>query len=217
MTGSNDAWKIIENERRRDRFIRGVCITAWVVAFLIVLIVAVLVGSSTLTMYRMYLQDAVPWMTVAGTMLPLVDVLWKLSLLVAALSTVLVFLRLRTASLAEIQMRLAALEELVSSRGGRTMRDRRSISPRHRGLRDVVRAGEVLRYDSTNRTPRNKSNRPAPRITAGERPFRNSTADGIANDSFSSIAATIIGRKRIGSLAMIRKATCHATATPTNP
>jgi hypothetical protein len=117
MIGSNDAWKIIENERRRDRFIRGVCITAWVVTFLIVLIVAVLVGSSTLTMYRMYLQDAVPWMTVAGTMLPLVDVLWKLSLLVAALSTVLVFLRLRTASLAEIQMRLAALEELVSSRG----------------------------------------------------------------------------------------------------
>jgi hypothetical protein len=47
-------------------------------------------------------------MTVAGSVL---------SLLVAALSTVLVFLRLRTASLAEIQMRLAALEELVASPG----------------------------------------------------------------------------------------------------
>jgi hypothetical protein len=39
---------------------------------------------------------------------------WKLSLLVAGLSTVGIFLRLRTARLAEIQLRLAALEEMLA-------------------------------------------------------------------------------------------------------
>ena len=117
MNGPNEAWRIIDNEKRRDRFIRGVCIAAWAVTFLIVLVVVVLVASSAREMYGAYTEGAVPWMTVAGSLLPLVDVLWKLSLLVAALSTVLVFLRLRTASLAEIQMRLAALEELVASQG----------------------------------------------------------------------------------------------------
>jgi hypothetical protein len=51
--------------------------------------------------------------------MPLFDVLWKLSLLVAGLSTVGIFLRLRTASLSEIQLRLAALEELVAAHGPR--------------------------------------------------------------------------------------------------
>jgi uncharacterized membrane protein len=38
-----------------------------------------------------------------------------LGLLVAILSTVGIFLRLRTASLSEIQLRLAALEEMIAS------------------------------------------------------------------------------------------------------
>jgi hypothetical protein len=59
---------------------------------------------------------AVPWITVMGSAMPLVDVLWKLSLLVAAVSTVGIFLRLRTASLTEIQLRLAALEEMLAAR-----------------------------------------------------------------------------------------------------
>jgi hypothetical protein len=43
-------------------------------------------------------------------------VLGELSLLVAVLATVGVFLRFRTASLAEIQLRLAALEGMVGER-----------------------------------------------------------------------------------------------------
>ena len=45
--------------------------------------------------------------------LPLITVLGVLSFLVAVLSTVGVFLRFRTASLAEIQTRLAAMEEML--------------------------------------------------------------------------------------------------------
>ncbi|HJP57674.1 MAG TPA: hypothetical protein VJ847_11690, partial [Gemmatimonadales bacterium] len=50
---------------------------------------------------------------------PLVAVLGVLSLLVAVLATVAIFLRLRTASLVEIQARLAALEAMVAGEQGK--------------------------------------------------------------------------------------------------
>jgi len=50
-------------------------------------------------------------------------VLWTLCLLIAALSTVGVFLRQRTASLAEIQLRLAALEDMLGARGDASGRE----------------------------------------------------------------------------------------------
>jgi hypothetical protein len=71
---------------------------------------------SVVEMTKAGLLGAVPWMTVMASAMPLIDVLWKLSLLVATLSTVGIFLRLRTASLTEIQLRLAALEEMIASR-----------------------------------------------------------------------------------------------------
>jgi hypothetical protein len=55
-------------------------------------------------------------MAVFGSAMPLFIVLGFLSVLIATLSTVGVFLRLRTASLTEIQLRLAALEEMLRSR-----------------------------------------------------------------------------------------------------
>ena len=45
--------------------------------------------------------------------MPLIAVTGVLSVLIATVSTVGVFLRLRTASLAEIQVRLAALEQML--------------------------------------------------------------------------------------------------------
>jgi len=108
---------LLENERRRDRFIRRVNIIAWSVTFTLVVVIAIIVGVQVAHFMRGAAAGEVPWMVVAGSTMPLVDVLWKLSLLVAALSTVAIFMRLRTASLAEIQLRLAALEEMVASRG----------------------------------------------------------------------------------------------------
>ena len=113
---TDTAWALIENEKRRDRFIRRVSIAAWVTTFIIVLIVAVMTGISLVEMTKAQMLGAVPWMTVMASAMPLIDVLWKLSLLVAALSTVGIFLRLRTASLMEIQLRLAALEEMLASK-----------------------------------------------------------------------------------------------------
>ncbi len=45
--------------------------------------------------------------------MPLIAVTGVLSVLIATVSTVGIFLRLRTASLAEIQVRLAALEQML--------------------------------------------------------------------------------------------------------
>jgi hypothetical protein len=52
----------------------------------------------------------------AGAAMPGLIVLGLLSVLVATLSTIGVFLRLRTASLMEIQLRLAALEDMLGAR-----------------------------------------------------------------------------------------------------
>jgi hypothetical protein len=108
---------MIEKEKRRDRFIRRVSFTAWTVTFLIAVVFTVLVGAQVAQMAKAARVGAAPWSEVFGTALPLVIVLGFLSLLVATLSTVGIFLRLRTASLAEIQLRLAALEEMLAARG----------------------------------------------------------------------------------------------------
>ncbi len=115
--GSATAMALIENERRRDRFIRRTSVVAWSVTFGLVLVVAIMVGFQVRFFLRGAMEGEMPWAVVLGSTMPLIDVLWKLSLLVATLSTIAIFLRLRTASLAEIQLRLAALEEMVASRG----------------------------------------------------------------------------------------------------
>ena len=50
-----------------------------------------------------------------GAAIPFVTTIGMLSVLIATLSTVAVFLRLRTSSLAEIQLRLAALEDMLTA------------------------------------------------------------------------------------------------------
>jgi len=118
-TSNNPTWALIENEKRRDRFIRRVSIAAWTATFVIVLVIAILTTISVVEMAKAQMAGAVPWVTVMAAAMPLVDVLWKLSLLVATFSSIAIFLRLRTASLAEIQLRLATLEEMVAKGSGR--------------------------------------------------------------------------------------------------
>jgi hypothetical protein len=110
------AWSEIEKERRRDRMIRRVCIAAWTVTGVLVLLFAVAIAFPVVQMVRLAASGGVPWITVIGSAMPFIGAIWTLSLLVATLSTVAVFLRLRTASLAEIQQRLAQLEEILASR-----------------------------------------------------------------------------------------------------
>jgi hypothetical protein len=111
-----EAWVIIEREKRTDRFIRRVSITAWTITFLIALFFTVMTGIQIAEFWRLVLAGGLPRTEVIRVSMPLIIVLGFLSVLIATLSTVGIFLRLRTASFAEIQLRLAALEEMLSSK-----------------------------------------------------------------------------------------------------
>jgi fumarate reductase subunit C len=115
--GAERIWAAIENEKRRDRFIRRVATAAWSVTFALLLILGVFAGLSVGQMVRAAMAGQLPWMSAFGIALPFVVVCGVVSLLIATLSTVGVFLRMRTTTLNEVQARLAALERMLASRG----------------------------------------------------------------------------------------------------
>jgi len=119
--GDQQVWIQIEREKRIDKRLRRVSIAAWTFTLLFTVVFAVLTG---LQAARVSLQfTRVPpsefgtilrTAMMAEAFLPLVIVLGILSALIATLATVGIFLRLRTASLHEIQLRLAALEAMLT-------------------------------------------------------------------------------------------------------
>jgi hypothetical protein len=113
---SAKVWERIDAEKRRDRMIKRVSISAWTVTMVLVLALLGLELASALQMARAAMVGAVPWMTVLGSAFPGLIILGVLSVLIATLSTVAMFFRLRTATLDEIQLRLASLEEMIVNR-----------------------------------------------------------------------------------------------------
>jgi len=106
---------VIEREKRRDKLVRRVSITAWSVTGGAVLFFGAVTGVEVLRLARHAMEGVIPWSLVFGTAMPVFAVIGMLGLLIAVISTVGIFLRLRTASLSEIQMRLAGLEEMIES------------------------------------------------------------------------------------------------------
>lgn len=108
-------WEAIERERQLDRWLRRICSTAWGITFVLTLGYAWLVGQSVMEAVRRQQVGLVTGEAVMTAAIPLVVALGVLALLVASLTTVGVFLRFRTAALGEIQLRLAALEAMLTS------------------------------------------------------------------------------------------------------
>jgi len=106
-------FQFIESEQRRDRFVRRISVVAWSVTFLMLLAFASLVAFEVSHAYSAVEVGAATIGNVLALTMPLIAVTGVLSVLIATVSTVGVFLRLRTASLAEIQVRLAALEQML--------------------------------------------------------------------------------------------------------
>lgn len=107
------AWSAIEREKRRDRMVRRLSIVAWSTTFVVLLVfAAIMIQRIVLVQQRVATGFALP-QAAYDAALPLVAVFGVLSLLVATLSTIGIFLRLRTASLSEIQLRLANLEDMM--------------------------------------------------------------------------------------------------------
>ncbi len=115
-SSSSTAWDAIEQGKRFDRFVRRACIAAWSVAFLAVAAYAALTIVQIVQMMRLADVGAATNIMTFAFATPLIIVVGVISLLIATLTTVGIFMRQRTASLAEIQLRLAALEDMLSQR-----------------------------------------------------------------------------------------------------
>ena len=112
---SERVWEVIEREKRRDKLVRTVSIAAWSVTGSAVLAFGAVTALEVWEMLQFVFEGIAPWTVVFQRAIPFVAVIGVLSLLIAVLSTIGIFLRLRTASLSEIQLRLAGLEEMVAS------------------------------------------------------------------------------------------------------
>jgi hypothetical protein len=112
----SDPLDLVDRERQRDRTIRRVSIAAWAVTFVAAAAFAGIVAIRMIHLAQLVAVGAGDRQALWQAAVPLVVVLGVLSLLVAVLATVGVFLRLRTASLVEIQLRLAALEAMLAER-----------------------------------------------------------------------------------------------------
>lgn len=109
-------WAAIDREHRKDRFVKRLSVVAWSATAVILLVFAGFIGRDVAHTARLAEIGAVRSDAVLDALMPLIAVLGSVSLLVAVLATIGVFLRLRTASLSEIQHRLAALESAILDR-----------------------------------------------------------------------------------------------------
>jgi len=123
MNHSRDAERgeisaIIDGEKKRDRLVRRVCFIAWGVTLTVMLVFAGIVGAEVAQTIKYARAGLANTYSVFTAAIPLLGVVGATSLLLALVSTAAVFLRFRTASLADIQLRLAALEAVLSEEGG---------------------------------------------------------------------------------------------------
>ena len=113
---SDSAWEIIEREKKRDAVVRRIGIAAWIITFALAIVFAVLVVASGFTALKDFLNRGVSFEFFPDLLEPIIISLGKVSLVLALASTIAIFLRVRTASLNEIQLRLAALEDMLVAR-----------------------------------------------------------------------------------------------------
>jgi hypothetical protein len=118
-SATSNAWQAIDNEKRRDRIIKNVSVASWTITFLLVVALAAIKVSQTIFVAKT-VMGGMGWQLALPLMMPLIISLGVLTVLIATLSTVAMFLRLRTASLNEIQLRLASLEEMILARSDMT-------------------------------------------------------------------------------------------------
>jgi archaellum biogenesis protein FlaJ (TadC family) len=109
------AWEAIEHERGRDRLIKRISIAAWSVTFVIVVLLVIATAIQVSIMSQFGGGGTVGLVAGLSAAKPTLIMLGALAVLIATLSTVGIFLRLRTTSLHEIQLRLAALEETLTT------------------------------------------------------------------------------------------------------
>ncbi|MBX3132259.1 MAG: hypothetical protein KF689_02575 [Gemmatimonadaceae bacterium] len=108
------AWSRIEAEQRSDRLFRRLTIVGWIATGLVV----VLLIAFGVAQFRWALQlsagGAAPLGALLAALVPVILAVGAFCALGATLATIGLFLRMRSAPLHEIQLRLAALEDLLT-------------------------------------------------------------------------------------------------------
>jgi hypothetical protein len=112
-------WALIDEEKRRDQSLRKIAKTAWIVAVTVVVVYGTVTAIQVWEMMQGFLGGMLPMSTAAAMATPFLISLGLLSVLVATVTTIGTFMRLRTTSLHEIQLRLAAIEEMIATRSER--------------------------------------------------------------------------------------------------
>ena len=117
-TPMEQARELIEQERQRDARVRRIAKVAWIGALTCLLIYALPVIMVFVRALRLRAVGEIRPEVVILSLMPFVQAAGLLSVLVATLATIGIFVRMRTASLEEIRLRLAALEEMIVQRDG---------------------------------------------------------------------------------------------------
>ena len=115
-SGQSDVWDQIDRDKRSNRTLRRVVIIAWTTVLLTLLVYAGLILFDVARAWQLWSRGAMSSSDVIRFLLPLVYVIGLVSLLIATLSTIGALIRSRTATLGEIQLRLAALESILRAR-----------------------------------------------------------------------------------------------------
>ena len=108
-------WAQIDKEKKRDQFVRRVSRVSWGVTLVALTVILVSFGMELNHYIDLYNRGALPSSKVWDTVNKIVKLVGVFGFIIAIISTVGVFLRLRTTSLLEIQQRLANLEQMVTS------------------------------------------------------------------------------------------------------
>lgn len=112
-SASSRAWAVVEAEKKQNALLRRVSLVAWAMTFVLATIYAVLVVIEVVSLSKMMLGRNLPLLDLVAGVMPMVSSLAVVTLLIAALGSVSIFLRMRTVTLNELQLRLAALEDVL--------------------------------------------------------------------------------------------------------
>jgi Na+/proline symporter len=109
-------WAAIRKEERRDRVLRNVGLIAWTATFAALLTYAWMVAAQVSQLRRLVDLGMAQPQAVFQATIPLIAATGTVTLLIAVLSTIGMFLRMRTATLKDLQLRLASLEAILTAR-----------------------------------------------------------------------------------------------------
>lgn len=109
-------WQLLESEKRRDRILQRIGVAAWALTLVALLFTALGIATNVWWAVQAFQDGQMGVSVIFREAMPLVWAVGGVSLLVAVLATVGMFLRLRAASLDEIRVRLSALEGMMNGK-----------------------------------------------------------------------------------------------------